>query len=94
MKTINTFDKFVNEMYFGPGSGFDLGKKLAVIEDIAKKLSKSLDKEKEYTFEEIAKEIPEHGGVASMHTDDVKKVMAELKKDGFKMHESIVKRKS
>ena len=61
MKHVKLYEGFLDEMYFGPGSGFELGKKLAVTDSVVKKLKSHLQKDHEYTFEEIAKLITEHG---------------------------------
>jgi hypothetical protein len=80
MKHIKLF-----EMYFGGGSGFELGKKLAAIDSIVKKCKAKMDKNHEYTADEISKAITEHGGTGALHSDDIKKVIDELKDDGFKI---------
>lgn len=52
---------------------------------IADRIAKDMSLEKEYTLNDVAKLIAKHGGVAAMHSNDVKEVMSELEKEGYKM---------
>jgi len=55
-------------------------------EDVAKKLAKVLDKEKEYTLGDIQKEIPKQiKDMAVLHSDDSKIVADKLVAMGFKI---------
>jgi len=51
-------------------------------ENIAKKVAKVLDKNKEYSFEEIQNEISKTG-IARLHSRDAKEIADELKEMGF-----------
>ncbi len=54
-------------------------------EGIADKLSKVLDKETTYTFDDIQAAIPKSGGAPRLHSDDARIVADRLKEMGFKI---------
>lgn len=60
---------------------------IGVNNSIAKKIKPFLDTETTYSFNDIAKMIANKGGVAAMHSRDVKEIIGELKKDGFKIND-------
>ena len=62
---------------------------IGVNNSIAKKIEPFLDTETTYSFNDIAKVIANKGGVAAMHSRDVKEIIDELKKDGYKINEML-----
>lgn len=73
MKRVKGYEDFLNEGI------------MEIYKSIAKKLEAVLDKAKEYSFAEIANLIPEKGGVAALHSRDVKAVIHELTTAGYKI---------